>query len=156
MPVPEDDVWEADRPGTRYIPLKDRSPKHEFFTNIQDSEMDKTALFFSHACWICLRKRPHSLCIMGKHRRKIRLIEGNAKSRQQNKFTCKETLRRVFIYLRPRTHTPLLHTVYVYTVYLFTQGRWEGGRVEPEISWENDSLQSWVENNNMTDSISSL
>ncbi len=46
-------------------------------------------------------------------RRKIRLIEGNAKCRHLKK------LRQVFICLMPRT-----------AVYLFTQGR--GGGVEPE------------------------
>ena len=36
-------------------------------------------------------------------RRKIRLIEGNAKCRHLNKFTSKGTFRHVFICLRPRT-----------------------------------------------------
>jgi hypothetical protein len=49
------------------------------------------------------------------HRRKIRLIEGNAKCRHLKKLTCKGTLRQVFICLRPRTPYPTpLHTVYVY------------------------------------------
>ncbi len=45
-------------------------------------------------------------------RRKMRLIEGNVKSRH-NKMTCKGTLRQVFICLRPRTpHAPPpLHNV---------------------------------------------
>ncbi len=38
-----------------------------------------------------------------RYRRKIRLIEGNAKCRHLKKFTCKGTLRQVFISLRPRT-----------------------------------------------------
>ncbi len=35
------------------------------------------------------------------HRGKIRLIENNAKCRYLKKSTCKETLRQVFICLRP-------------------------------------------------------
>ncbi len=51
------------------------------------------------------------------------------------KFTCKVTLRLVFICLRPLPSydpipPPPLHTVYVYTVYLFTQGRGEGGEMK--------------------------
>jgi hypothetical protein len=63
-------------------------------------------------------------------------IDTKAKRRHLKKFTCKGTLRQVFLCLR---HPPYLwhhtgpRTVYVYTVYLFTQGRGErGGRVEPE------------------------
>ncbi len=51
-------------------------------------------------------------------RRKITLIEGNAKCRQLQRLICKGTLRQVFICLRPRTPYPTLHTVYVYTVYV--------------------------------------
>ncbi len=66
-------------------------------------------------------------------RRKIRLIEGNAKCRHLKKFICKGTLRQVFICLRLRTPPPQpLRKVYVYTVYLFTQGRGPEGTVEPE------------------------
>ncbi len=58
-------------------------------------------------------------------RRKIRLIEGK-------KFTCKGTLRQVFICLRPRTpyYQPPLHTECVYTVrYTYShRERGEGGR----------------------------
>jgi hypothetical protein len=62
------------------------------------------------------------------HRRKIRLIEGNAKCRNRKKLTCQgRTLWQVFICLRPgSSYPPPLHTVYVYTVYLFTRGG--GGR----------------------------
>ena len=62
-------------------------------------------------------------------RRKIRLLEGQAKYRHLKKLTCKGTVRQVFICLRPRTpYPPPFHTVY-----LLTKGRGgEGGRVEPE------------------------
>jgi hypothetical protein len=42
------------------------------------------------------------------------------------KLTNKETLRQMFICLRPRTPFPQ-YTVYVYTIYLITQGRGKGG-----------------------------
>jgi hypothetical protein len=44
---------------------------------------------------------------------RIRLKEGNAKCRHLTKFTCKGTLRQVFICLRPRTPQPppFLHAV---------------------------------------------
>jgi hypothetical protein len=45
-------------------------------------------------------------------RRKIRLIEGNAKSRHLKKLTCKGTVLQVFI-----------HCIREYRVYLFTQER---------------------------------
>ncbi len=44
------------------------------------------------------------------------------------KLTYKETLRLVFICLRPGAPSPPPHSVYVYTVFLFTQGR--GGQEE--------------------------
>jgi hypothetical protein len=53
----------------------------------------------------------------------------SAKCRHLHKFTCKGTLRQVFICLRPRTPypPPKYCSVYVYTVYLFIQGRGLGG-----------------------------
>jgi hypothetical protein len=93
--------------------------------------------------------------ILGKNvEKKIRLKKGNKKCRQLKKLTYKGTLRQVFICLRPRTTYPL-HNVNVYTVFLFTQG-WGGGRIEPGEKGEGNSSQSWVENTNMTDSISNL
>ncbi len=58
---------------------------------------------------------------MGRRRRKIRLIESNAKCHYLKKFTCKGTLRQVFYLseapplLCPQTPPPL-HTACVYTV----------------------------------------
>jgi hypothetical protein len=57
----------------------------------------------------------------------------------------------------PEPHIPPpLHIVYMYTVLLFTQGRGGRGRVEQQRRLEGHSSQSWVENTNMTDCISSL
>jgi hypothetical protein len=72
---------------------------------------------------------------VGRYRRTIELIECNAKCRHLKEFTCKGTLRQVFICLRPRSLYPpyTLKSVYVYTVNLFTHRRGGGGgRVEPE------------------------
>ncbi len=82
-------------------------------------------------------------------RRKIKLIENNAKCRHKKKI--------VFICLRPRTPypPPPLHTAYVYTAYLFTR-KGEGGELNRREGQRGNSSQSWVENNNMTDCISSL
>jgi hypothetical protein len=60
--------------------------------------------------------------------RKIRRLEGNAKCCHPKNFTCKGTLRQVFICLMPRIPTPthLTHCIRLYsTVYLFTQGSGE-------------------------------
>ncbi len=58
----------------------------------------------------------------------------NAKCQQQQKiFTCKGTLRQVFILSVWGSEPPPPHTVYKFTVYLFTH---EGGRVEPERGLE--------------------
>ncbi len=72
------------------------------------------------------------------------------------KLTCGGTSRLVFIYLRSRNpYPPPPHTVYLYTVYLFIQ---EGGGEElnQREGYRGNSSQSWVENTNMTDCISSL
>ncbi len=49
------------------------------------------------------RRRPSILDVVeiGSTRRKVRLIESNAKCRYLKKLTCKGTLRQVFIGLRP-------------------------------------------------------
>jgi hypothetical protein len=78
---------------------------------------------------------------VGRERRKIRLIEGNAKCRHLKKLTCKGTLRQVFISLRPRTHIPPP---------LHTQKRQAGGELNQREGERGNSSQSWVENTNMT------
>ncbi len=76
-------------------------------------------------------------------RKKIRLIEDNEKCRHLKSIVCKETLRRVFIFLRPRTSYPsplyTLH-IYLYKVYLFTQKRGDGEILEPERRLERQQL----------------
>ncbi len=66
-------------------------------------------------------------------RRKIRLLEGQAKYRHLKNWPVKGRRGRCLSVWGPEPHThPLpFHIVYVYTVYLFTQGRGRG-RVEPE------------------------
>jgi hypothetical protein len=71
------------------------------------------------------------------------------------KLTSNGTLRQVFICLRPRTPYPPLHTEYVYTVCLFT-GKGEGVEWNQREGDRGNCSQSWVENTNMADYISSL
>jgi hypothetical protein len=62
-------------------------------------------------------------------RRKIRLIESNAKCRYRKNLPVKGICGWCFICLRPPPNDPIVpppHTVHVDAVYLFTQGR--GGR----------------------------
>jgi hypothetical protein len=70
-------------------------------------------------------------------RRKIRLIESNAKCRYLKKCTCKGTLRHVFYLSNPPSppmtqysppYTLYKCIVYVYTVHLFRQGGGEPTR----------------------------
>jgi hypothetical protein len=64
------------------------------------------------------------------YRRKIRLIECNAKCRYLKNWPLKGLCGRCFIFLRPPplrwpyTPPPLTHCVHVHTVYLFTLGGW--------------------------------
>ncbi len=58
---------------------------------------------------------------MGLIRRKIRIIESNAKYRHLKKLTCKGTLRLEFICLKPRTpYIPLTHYIRVYCIFIHT------------------------------------
>jgi hypothetical protein len=65
------------------------------------------------------------------HRRKIRLVECNAKCRYPKYWPVKGLSGRCFICLRPSPllwpHTPPPYTLYVYTVYLLYLHR-VGGR----------------------------
>jgi hypothetical protein len=94
-------------------------------------------------------------------RRKIRLIEGNAKCRHLKIFTCKGTLRQAFICLRPRTpyHPHLTHYIRVYTIQynniIIHTGK-GGGELNQREGEKGNSSQSWVKNINMTEFISSL
>jgi hypothetical protein len=92
-------------------------------------------LIFSriYSAYPSLKGRDPQLPGISAGRRKIRLIEGNAKCRHLNKLTCKRTLRQVFIFQMPRTPYSPPYTLYTCTqVYLFTRRRGEVGRVEPE------------------------
>jgi len=63
-------------------------------------------------------------------RRKIRLIEGNAKCHLKI-LTFKGTLRQMFICLRPNPNTPapLTHFILVYSILIHTgKGRGRGAR----------------------------
>jgi hypothetical protein len=61
------------------------------------------------------------------HRRKLRLIEGNAKCHHLKTLTCKGTSRKVFICLRPINLLPLPYTLY--TCIQYTYSHREGGGV---------------------------
>ncbi len=95
----------------------------------------------------------HYSYIVYLHRRKIRLIEGNAKCRHLKKLTCKVTLRQLFICLRLRTpYPPLTHCIGKQ----FTLNGGEGEELNQREGWRSNSSQSWVENTNMTECISTL
>ncbi len=63
-------------------------------------------------------------------RRKIRLIEGNAKCRRLKELTSKGTLRQGFICLKPRTpYPPSTHCIPVYKYTYSHREEGKGGRV---------------------------
>jgi hypothetical protein len=92
-------------------------------------------------------------------RRKLRLIEGNKKCRHlcRSPSLYKGSLK-AGVYpsetQNPLPRPPNTMYVYVSTVYLFTQGR--RGELNHREGQRGNSSQSWVENTNMTDCISSL
>jgi hypothetical protein len=74
------------------------------------------------------------------------------------KLTCKGTLRLVFYLsedLPPPPYNPhsppLTHNILIHT-----EKRERGGRANQRVGLRGNSSQSWVENTNMTDCISSL
>jgi hypothetical protein len=88
----------------------------------------------------------------------MRLIEDNVKCYHLKKLTCKGTLRQVFICLRPSTPYPLLpYTLYTCIQYIIHTEEWgEVEELNQREGWRGNSSQSWVENTNMNDCISSL
>jgi hypothetical protein len=87
----------------------------------------------------------------GRHR-KIKLIEGNAKCGHLKKLTCKGTLRQA---QNPKP-PPLTHCIRVYNILIHTE-KMRGGRELNQREGERGNIsQSWVDNTNMTDYISSL
>ncbi len=113
----------------------------------------------------------------GAFRRKIKLIDSNAKCRYLKKLTCKGALRHVFICLRPppfllvrkrvlqytpaeyglqNNSTPLPPPPVQYILYFDFGKGGRGGGGETERRFEGNSSHSWVENTNRTDCIFSL
>jgi hypothetical protein len=70
-----------------------------------------------------------TLQVVSTNRRKIKLIEGNAKCRHLKQLTCKGTLRQVFICLRPSPPYPPSPFI-LYTCIQYTYSHREGGRGE--------------------------
>jgi hypothetical protein len=97
---------------------------------------------------------------LGLARRKIRLIESNAKCCHLKKLICKGTLQRDFaavVYLseaqNPVQPPPPLQSVYVYTVHT---GKGGGGDLNQREGERGNSSPSWFKNTNVTDCTSSL
>jgi hypothetical protein len=72
------------------------------------------------------------------------------------KLTCKGTMRQVFFCLRPRTPYPLTHCIRVYSIPIHTEKGGRGEELNQREEERGNSSQSWVENTNMTDFITSL
>ncbi len=82
-------------------------------------------------------------------RRKIRLIEDDAKYQHLKELTCKGTLRQVFISAwgpEPQTSPPYtLLCIFIYSTSIFLHtGKGEGGRVEPERRLEGQQLTKLI------------
>jgi hypothetical protein len=93
-----------------------------------------------------------SKSVEGRRHKLFNYKDTKAKCRNLEKFSCKGTLRQVFIGMIPPP-LPLpspLHNVYVHV--LIHTGKGEGG----ERRIEGKQFTSWVENTNMVESISSL
>jgi hypothetical protein len=75
-----------------------------------------------------------------------------------NKLTCKGALRLVFICLRPRTPYSPPYTLYTCIQYTYShrEGGGGAGDLKQREGGRGNSSQSWVENTNMTNCISSL
>ncbi len=82
--------------------------------------------------------------------RKIKLIEGSAKCHHLNKFTCKGTLRQVFICLWPKTPG----TPYLVYILIHTERGW--GELIQIKGQRGNSSQSLIDNTKITDCISFL
>jgi hypothetical protein len=72
------------------------------------------------------------------------------------KLTCKGTMRQVFFCLRPTTPYPLTHCIRVYSILIHPEKGGRGGELNQREEERGNSSQSWVENTNMTDFITSL
>ncbi len=90
-------------------------------------------------------------------RRKIRLIEDNAKCPHLKILLVQELCGRFLSVWGLESHTPL-YTLYtcIQNTYSHREGRGVRGRFEPERRKRGNSSQSWVENTNITDCISMI
>jgi hypothetical protein len=94
--------------------------------------------------------------VLGFYRRKIRIIEGNAKCRHLKNWPVKGLCGRCLSVWGPERNTlHPLHTVRVCSTYSHREGG-RGGELNQRTGERRNSSQSWVENTNMTDCMSSL